>query len=58
MRKLGNPEFEELKKFKHKDNESLEKFIIDTAQENGLEVIDIFGQTDWKRKLLLLKNTI
>ena len=55
MRKLCQPEFEHMKTLKHTGPE-LEKFILKLCSDNGLTVVNQFGETDWKRKLLLLKK--
>ncbi len=58
MRKLKKPEFASMTdgSIRFKDKE-LEPFLMRLCEENGLEQIDTFGQTEnWKRKLILFKN--
>ncbi len=55
MRKLGEPEFEHLRTMEHR-GENLEPFIVSLLVECGFKVIEEFGKTNWKRKVMLLRR--
>ena len=56
MRKLGKPEFQHMKDMKH-TKEDLEPFILKTCKTSGLSVVEEFGKTDWKRRIILMKQS-
>lgn len=55
MRKLEQDEFPLMAKLAH-TQDKLEPFVLDCCERSGLKVVKQFGETDWKRKLILLKR--
>lgn len=55
MRKLKEDEFEAMKQMEHKQ-EHLEPFLLQLCSKAGLVQLCTFGETNWKRKLLLFKS--
>ena len=57
MRKLGQPDFEQLKLMKNTDEESLMNHIDFICGEAGFKKLKVFGETsNWKRKLILFQK--
>ena len=55
MRKLGKEEFEEMNQLKIR-GPAVDQEIIDMFTKMGCNVVDTFGESKWKRKLVLLKT--
>ena len=55
MRKLGKPEFEKMKDLEIR-GPGVEQGILEMCKEEGMVVEVEFGETQWNRKLLLLKH--
>ena len=55
MRKLGQEEFEKFKDLEIR-GPGVEQAIVKLCEEEGMWVEVEFGETKWKRKLLLLKH--
>ncbi len=59
MRKLGQPDFEHLKALERDvdgGGTKVEQHVLAMCERHGLKVVDRFGETDWKRQLVLLKK--
>ena len=55
MRKLGKPEFEKMKDLEIR-GPGVEQGILEMCKEEGMVVEVEFGETQWNRKLILLKH--
>lgn len=56
MRKLGQPEFEHLGSLKVSGQEELDMFLMGICSDCGFQVVKEFGETNWKRRLVLFKK--
>ena len=57
MKKLGCDEFEHFKQLKWTQN--VDQDILDYMKcECGMDIVDIFGSTEWDRKICLLRQNI
>lgn len=56
MRKLKQPSFHHLETMRCKSQEELDEFMDQVFKECGLEVIKQLGETEWNRKIVLLKR--
>ena len=60
MRKLGQPEFEHLKVLEETIEGAgtrVEEHLLKMCLKYGLRPVEQYGETDWKRKLVLLKKS-
>ena len=55
MRKLGQEEFEQMKHLKMR-GPGVDQEIVELFTNSGMEIVECFGETEWNRKLILLKN--
>ena len=57
MRRANQPDFEYLDKIKHQCDK-LMPYIIEQCTNVGFQVTRIFGETGWKRQIILFKSVM